>query len=823
MWNAWQDLRFALRVLRNSPGFAMVAVITLGIGIAANTTVFGWVETVLLRPIPGVGNLEELVALEGVSPEGRRLEQFPHPDFRDFQRQMTQFSGVAATHIAQFTIGPVDQPRRVLGEVVSANYFSVLDVKPFLGRLFVPEEDRDIRGAFPYAVISHRLWRTYFHADTRAVGRSVRINGHQYTLIGVTRSDFAGTLGGAALDMWVPLSMIIETGTLNTWAASDRNARFLNVFARLDPGVSIAQAREEARAVAGRMAAAYPDTHKGISASLVPIREAMYGLQTRLGTPLRILMAVCILVLLIACANVANLLMARSVSQQREFGIRIALGAGRVRLVRHLLAEVIVLAVVGALAGVLLAQWMGESLHFVLPSLDSAALAAMEPLVNPKRSWTVLVFAALIALATAVLSTLVPAVFAGRLDVNEALKEGGRGGTSGARSHRAREALVIAEVALAAMALIGAGLAVRSFQRLAKVDLGFDPRNVLVAHFHLSTNGYSLDQEKQFCRNLRLRLEAASVVEQVSYANATPLSIYGTPYDRVQALNSEADERGVVSLPMSVVAPGYFRLMRIPMIEGRDFTERDDLKAERVIIVNQTFAERYFEKRNPVGQRIRVSGKWATVIGVVKDSKYVTHAERPAAFFYGTFGQMFWSGHNNFFFVRAHDVEAARRVFRTEVAALDPNKGLYELSPLPGITEAGLFGERIAASLLTALGVLALSLAAIGLYSVMAYAVSERTQEIGIRMALGAQPRQVLRLVLRQGMAMAVAGIAIGAGGALVSARLLATLLGPSMSTAEPAVFAAAALCLILIALMASYIPARRATRVDPITALHSE
>ncbi|HSB14176.1 MAG TPA: ABC transporter permease, partial [Bryobacteraceae bacterium] len=319
----WRNLCFALRVLKNSPGFTAVAVMTLGLGIAANTTVFGWVDTILLQPIPGVRNAHELAALEGVAPDGGRLGQFPHPDFRDFQRQMTQSSGVVAAHVAFFTIGPPDHPQRVLGQVVSANFFSVLGVEPFLGRILTPEEDRDIPGAFPNAVISHRLWRTYFRQDTGVVGRAVRINGHPYTVVGVAQPDFAGTIGGGALDVWVPLSMIIQTGTLNTWAASDRNARFLEVIVRVKPGVTIEQARDEARAVAVRIAAAHPDTHKGVGASLVPIWRASYGLQSNLRDPLRILMAVCILVLLIACANVANLLMARSVSRQREFGIRI--------------------------------------------------------------------------------------------------------------------------------------------------------------------------------------------------------------------------------------------------------------------------------------------------------------------------------------------------------------------------------------------------------------------------------------------------------------------------------------------------------------------
>ncbi|MGD0200039.1 MAG: ABC transporter permease [Bryobacteraceae bacterium] len=819
----WKNLWFGLRVLRGNPAFAAVAIVTLGLGIAANTTVFGWIDTVLLRPIPGVRDAQQLAALEGVAPDGARLGQMPHPDFRDFERQMTLASGVVASHFGFFTIGPPDHPQRVLGQVVSANFFSVLGVKPFLGRMLLPQEDRDTQGAYPYAVISHRFWRTYFRGNAAAVGRTVRINGHQYTLVGVAPPDFAGTWGGAAFDVWVPLSMIIQTGTLNTWAASDRNARFLDVLLRLKPGVTVEQARQEARAVAARMAAAYPDTHQGIGANIFPMWQASYGLQSALRNPLRILAAVCVLVLLIACANVSNLLMARSVSRRREFGIRIALGASRGQLVRQLLTEAMGLAAAGALGGVLLAQWMGESLFCVFPSLDSTVRAAADPLLHPQANGTVLLFAVLIATGAALLATILPALYAGRVDVNETLKESARGGSPGTRSHRARGALVIAEVALAAMALIGAGLAVRTFQKLARVNLGFEPRGVLVAHFYLSTNGYSLNQEKQFCRTLRLRLEATPGIDQVSYGDSVPLSIFGAPTDRVQDFGSEADQSGVIALPRSIVAPGYFSLMHIPLLEGRDFTERDDLNAETVIIVNQTLARKYFGGRDAVGRKVRVSGKWARVAGVARDSKYRSPAEGPTAYFYGSFGQMFWSGHNNMFYIRARDLDAARATLRREVAALDPNKGLYDLATLADYTQAGLFGERIAAGLLSALGLLALALAAAGLYSVMAYAVSERTHEIGIRMALGAGRGGVLGMVLRQGLVMTMTGLAAGMAATVVIARVLSGALDSPVSIAEPAVFAAAALCLILVALLASYLPARRTTKIDPMIALRAE
>jgi predicted permease len=817
-------IRYTIRALRQRPGFTAAAVITLGLGIAANATVFGWIDTVLLRPIPGVIASQELVALEAIGPNGERLSTFQHPDFRDFQRGLTQASGVTASHFRFFTVGPADQARRVMGQVVAANFFAVLGVKPYLGRMFSVEEDRDEQGAYPIAVISHRLWRSYFRADFGVVGRTVRVNGRQLAVVGVAPPEFRGTFGGAALDIWVPLSMIVQLGSLNTWAASDRNARFLNVLARLKPGVGIEQARAEVRAVAARIAAAYPDTHRGVGASLVPIWRASYGLQATLLDPLRMLMVVCVLVLLIACANVANLLMARSVTRHREFGIRIALGAGRGTLARQLLSEVLVLAGLGAALGVLLAQWFGDSLEYVVPALDVPVRAAIEPLLHPKPNASVLAFTAAVSIAAAVLSTILPALAVRRVDVNETLKEGGRTGTPGARSHRARGGLVVGEVALAAIALVGAGLAVRGFQKLSTMNPGFEPKNVLLAHFHLSTNGYSLEQEKQFCRNLRLRLEATPGLEQVGYADSVPLSVFPPSPERVEVEGSDTDRNGVVSLPRSIVAPGYFDLMRIPLVAGRDFTEQDDRKAPAVIIVNETFARRYFPGRDPIGRKVRISGNLSTIVGVARDSKYHNPPEGPTAFFYGPFRQIFFSGHNNFFYIRTKsDLGAARAALRREAAALGVGGGLYETSSLEEYTQAGLFGERIAASLLSVLGLLSLALAAIGLYSVMAYSVNERTQEIGIRMALGAQRWQVLRMVLRKGLGMTLAGLAAGITAAVAGARAASSILNVPVSVNDPVVLCAAAAFLIAVALMACYLPARRATRIDPVEALRSE
>ena len=824
MRNLLGDLRFAIRVLRNSPGFAVVAVATLGLGIAANTTVFGWIDAVLLHPITGVQDAGQLAVIEGLAPDGRRLGSRPHPDFRDYQRQLTLASGVAAFHTAFFTVGPPEHPQRVMGQVASANAFAVLGVKPYLGRTLLVEEDRDAFGAYPLAVISYRLWRGYFRADPAVVGQVIRINGHQLTIVGVAPPDFRGTVGGLAMDIWVPLSQATQMGSLNTWAADDRNAAFLNLIVRLKSGVAIEQARAEVQGVAARIAATYPDTHRGIGATLVPVREASDGVQKSLRDPLRILMGVCVLVLLIACANVANLLLARSLSRQREFGVRLALGAGRGRLVAQVLLEVLLLASAGALFGVLLARWLQESLVLVFPAMSATIWNAAEPLLHPKPSWSVLLFATLVSIGAALLSTILPALAVSRMDVNQRLKEGGRGGTAGVRAQRSRGLLVVAEVALAAMALIGAGLALRSFQKLATIDPGFDPHHVLVAHFYLSSNGYSLDQEKQFDRNLRLRLEAAPGIEQVTYADSVPLSFFGHSGERIQTAGSLPDDKGVISLSRTVTAPGYFDLLRIPLLAGRDFTERDDGKAPAVIVVNQSFARRYFPGEDPIGRQVRVSGNVSTIVGLVKDTKYRNPGEGPTPYFYAPFAQIFFSGYSSFVYLRTNgDLNAARATLRRAAASLDSNSGLYEALPLTEYTQAGLFAERIAACLMAVLGIVSVLLAAVGLYSVIAYSVSERTHEIGIRMALGAGRGAVLAMVLRTGLAMTLAGIVAGTVLVFVIARMLSGSLDSPIDIAQPGVFVAAALSLLLIAFLASYLPARRATRVDPMIALRSE
>jgi predicted permease len=818
MQGLFQDLRVGLRILRKSPAQMAAAVVTLALGIAAVTTVFGWVDAVLLRPLPGTLAPNELVAIEEISPDGQALS-CAHPDFRDFQRDADLLSGLSASHLSVFTAGTGEGARRVFGQIVSANFFAVLGVKPVIGRVFSPDEDRDIPGAYPYAVISDRMWRSRFGADPRIIGRPLRINGRQLTVIGVAPPDFQGSVTGLALDIWVPLSLIHEMGGVGGWPVTDRNAKPYSLIGRLKPGTKIEQAAAQIRTIARRMAAAHPATHAGVSATALPVWKAHSGVQAVLLWPLRILAAVSLLVLLIASANVANLLLARSVSREREYGVRLALGASRYRLLRQALAEALLLAAAGTAAGMLLTQWMGESLKLLLPPTE----LPLTGFVSAELNGPVVAFAALVCGATALLSGVVPGLHSARSDLAGVLNEGGKTAAPGRRSHRARKALVTGEVALASLALIVAGLFGKSFQNISAIHPGLDANNVHVAQLYLAAAGYTADREKQFCRSLVQKLQNVHGIESATYMIELPLLEGGNEAIQVEGYQPRAGESTIVD--RNNVGPGYFRLLRIPLLAGREFDERDEAGSPRVLVVNQEFARRFFGDADPIGRRVRIAlGRdWATIVGVVKDSKHGNPAKPVQPFFYAPFQQMFASGHGNYFLIRASGNPAdALSAFRREAAALDPTGGLYRLQPLTDFLQAALYAHKVAAVMMGVLGALALLLAAVGAYGVLAYSTSERTQEIGIRMALGANPHDVFRMVLWEGLGMTITGIAIGALAALAVSRLVTSMM-VGVGTADPVAFGGAAFLLCAIALLASYLPARRAIGIGPMQALRRQ
>ncbi len=810
----FKDLRYGVRLLRNSPGFTVLAVLTMAIGIAATTTVFTWVDTVLFQPRGGIADGRTLVTLESVDPDHEGLN-ISYPDYLDFRKNLKLSTPAMSLLPQALKVGEGENWELVWGELVTDNYFGVLGVKPLLGRLPGTDELSDLKPV-PVAVISERLWRSHFLSDPSVIGRTVRVNRRTLTIVGVTPAVFNGFWRGLAFDMWVPLGMGSELNIVREWMVSNRKVRPFNAVARLKPGVPIEKAREELATLARQLASAYPGTNKDFGATLLSESEAHNNLQAWLKAPLTILLAMCFLVLLIACVNVANLLLARSITRQKEISVRLALGAARGRLVRQLLTEATLLPALGVVAAIPLTAWVQSSIVQLVPRMGSLPLR-LETHVSGK----VMAFAILITVAAGLLAGLSPALHAMRTDVNESLREGGRSGTSSRQSLRIRSLFVVSEVALAFVALVGAGLFVTSFRSASAINPGFDARSVVIAQIPFSTNGYTDEQRSDFCERLRAGLQARPGIVAVSYGDTIPLG-FGSGGER------DVEVEGYVPAPSELmtfgrsrVAPGYFGLMRIPLLAGRDFSERDRLDGRPAIIVSESFARRFYGAQNPVGRRVRIDGAWNEIVGLVKDTKCYRLDEEPRPYFFEPLRRGAVPAGINFFLRTSLDLGQANALVRREVAKVDPE--IYSQTLLLSDYIMGpLFPQKIAAVMLTALSVIALILSAVGLYSMMAYAVGERTHEIGIRVALGAGSPKVLAMVIRKAMLMAGAGVLVGLVTASASANLVASLL-IGVSATEPRVFLGAALFLVLIALLAASLPAYRATRVNPIIALRHE
>jgi predicted permease len=806
-----QDLRYAARLSFEKPGSTLIAVLTLAVGVAATTTVFSWIDATLLRPIRGVADPARLVSFESLAPDGRPITT-SYLDFRDYRDHLKLVS-LVVFRPSSFSLGTDDHPVRAFGELVSGNYFAVMGVRPELGRAFSPDEYGDSEGAYPVAVIGHGLWQTVFNSDPRIVGRTIQVNRQPITVVGVAPPEFHGSLSGLAAQIWIPAMMSTKLGATPDWMLQDRHSRIFAGIARLAPGATLAQARSEAAAMASQLSKANPDVDLGIGAALFPMWQGHFGAQSIMLAPLEILMAVCCVVLLIVCANVANLQLARAMGRQQEFTIRMAVGAGRGRVIRQLLTESLLLSALGCVAGALLASWAAQSIGYLVPPTNLPIAMTVD--VNAD----VLIFTALVGLVACLLSGIAPAFHAARANLNDVLKEGGRGGTAGAGSHRIRALLVVGEVALAMVAIVSAGLFARSFEEARKLNPGLDPNGVAVAHLPLSTAGYSVADRSLFCRKLRDRLEQQPGVYAASYADSVPQGFDYGSWEELQAEGYVPSRRENMNVYRNVISPGYFKLLRIPLLQGRDFTDQDDISHQPVMIVSQSFVRKYFPGRDAIGRRVHGWGRWFTVVGVVADSKYHTPNEAPEPYFYVAFRQTYRADLAIAFYVRAGTAEQAITVLRREARALDPGLDLYDAMPLRDFIQASLFPQKIGAALLAVLGAVALVLAAIGLYSVMAYSISQRTHEIGIRMALGARPADVRRMMVRQGMRMAATGLIAGIVAALALTRVAAGLL-VKISPADPVVFAGATLFLCCVALVASYVPARRATRIDPNQAL---
>ena len=811
-----QDLQYALRTLLKRPAFTVVAVGSLALGIGVNATVFSWVERILLNQMPGVPNGRELVSIKTVATNGDLLDS-SFLDFRDFRDQAKTLSGVIAFKQRPLYLGDPPHVERVWSEMVSGNFFDVLKVKPVLGRTFSTEEQAERPGGSPVAVISETLWRRRFQADPNIVGRVIKLNQKAFTIIGVTPAVFPGTVNGLNFDLWVPLMMHAElTGSWN-WL-DDRNSRPLVLMARVAPGADLKQADTEVRAIAQHLEAAYPNTNRNIGAQVLAMADAPEGVQSVLGKLLKVLLAIGAAVLLIVCANVSNLLLARATARQKEFGIRLSLGATRARLLRQLFTEALVLALAGGALGLLAASWMTRGIEVLLPATDL-------PIANMASGLNSLgfLFTLALCLGTTILCGLAPAWQTFRRKAQDVLRESGRGVSAGVRSRALGGALVVSEISLALIALIGSGLFIQSFENAKTANPGFQPEHVLLAGYDLSQSRYPLEKSLTVLRRLRDHLLNVPGVQNASMCEDVPLGFSAGSWEEVD-IHGYAPRRGEnMKLYRNVVSPGYFATLEIPLVAGRDFNERDDRRTDRVAVVNETFVKRFLAGGFALGHKFKGFGEEITIIGVARDSKVHQLSEPPTPYFYVPLAQFYSPSMGVGIEVRTVDrPEAFAARLRAEIQSVDPNVAISGTSPFVSYMSASYFAQKVGASLLSVLGVISLALATLGLYGVMTYSMSQRSHEIGIRMAIGARPGQVLKQVMREGMRLCLIGSVAGVALALVVMRLASSVLFGIASNDLVTCLGATSI-LIFFPLLATWVPARRASRIDPIEALRWE
>ena len=806
-----QDLRFGFRMLRRSPGFSILAILCLTLGIGANAAVFSWVEGILFRPYPAVTHQEQLLALTGTArgESGPTLTSWP--DLLDLQRNCTLIDSFIVTKIMGTTLSIGDRAERTTGSIVSANYFDAIGVHPILGRGFEPSEDTG-RNAHPVTVISFQLWKGRFKSDPQIIGKTQRLNGVMHTIVGVAPEGFYGTFVGWAMQFWVPASME-ETFEAGGYKLEDRGARWIEAYVRLKPGVTLSQAQQEISAAAKRLETDYPDTNRGRGIKLWPLWQTPFNNAGTLLPTLQIMLAVVIFVLLIACANVGNLLLVRSFARRHEMTVRLAIGAGRGRLLKQLLTEGLILSAFGAAGGLLVAYWCRHALVLLLPARGGVAMH-----LPGEIDWRVLVLSAGVCLIATLLLGLVPAMQTGKLDLAGALKADSAGVVGGGGRAWVRSGLVVMQVSLSFVLLVGAGLLLQSLQKIRNSSPGFSTHGVLDTAVLLVSAGYDAQRAQTFQDELLNRVKALPGVESAAFARMTPLSYgsFSSSPIAVDGYQPPPEEQPTVQY--NEVGPDYFTTMGIPLVSGREFTRADDEKAALVAVVNETMATRYWRGRNPIGQRVQVKGRWMQVIGVAKDSKYESVRETPKPFFYVPRRQNFTVGAG--LYIRTPlSPETMAAALTREVHALDANLALYEVITLQEQLDRSTSPQQVAVTLVGTLGGLALLLATIGLYGVMSYAVSQSTRELGLRMALGADASNLLRLVISRGLALTAGGVLLGGVVALALTRLLGNLLY-KVSPYDPLAFGSALAVMTTAALAACFLPAWRATRTDPARAL---
>lgn len=819
------DLQHTLRALRNSPGFAAIAIVTLGLGMAANATVFSVINGLLLRPLP-VPHAEQIVVLAMQQPGMPGFQRFSYPDFQDLRAQAEGFSDIVGYHPTLVGLTADNKGDHCVLSRVTGNFFSALGIQPAVGRLFLPTEGQT-PGADPILVLGYSYWQKHFGGDPGVVGKQVTVNGNSLTIVGVAPKGFHGLYAIVDMDGYVPLSASIATkgvaedGVGETW--TNRGERILNLVGRLKSGTSVSQVQAPLSVVAQRIAEQHPETHKGITIQAYLERLARpepdpEGTLPAVAAAFSVLAA---LVLLVACFNIANVLLVRAGVRQREMGIRAALGAGRWRLVRQHLTESLLLAILGGGAGLVLATWAAGFLSSLPLGTDLPITFDFQPDIR------VYSFALLAVLLTGVIVGIIPALRVARSDVNVVLREGGRGASEGRHRHLVRNTLVVAQLAGSLLLLIVAGLFVRSLGKAQQLYLGYNPDHVLDFTVDPEQIGFSEQRGRAFYRELDQRIRALPGVVSVGQAFTVPFGVISSN-DSVFAEGHPLETgQQPPSVMFNSVTPEYFETVRIPVQSGRTFADSDSEKAPEVAVINQAMAEQFWPGQNPIGKRFSTKsqkGPFKEVIGVVPTAKYKNVIENPPLPFYYVPADQNYVSYRTVHVRTSVPPESLERQVEALVRELAPGIPISQMQTMTQALQGinGFFFFRFGVQLTGTMGLLALILAVVGVYSVVSYAAAQRTHEIGIRMALGAVPGDILTMMMRDSLGIVGVGLGVGLVLAFVGTRAIADLFVGIRPT-DPVTFVSTALLLSAIALVACWIPAQRATRVSPLTALHYE
>jgi predicted permease len=806
-----QDLRFGCRMLRRSPGFSLLAILCLTLGIGANAAVFSWIEGILLRPYPLVADQGRLFAVTGTDRGAPGNSDVSWPDWLDLQRQSTLVEAFIAEKITGTTLSVGDRAERASGSMVSANYFDAIGVRPILGRGFEPGEDSG-RNAHPVTVISYQMWQERFHGDPAVIGRTQSLNGLPHTIVGVAPEGFFGTFVGYAFQFWVPASMQPQFDA-GAYKLEDRGARWIEGYVRLKPGVTIEQAQAELSAVAARLETDHPDTNRGRGVRLFPLWQTPFNNAGALLPTLGISLVVVLSVLLIACANVGNLLLVRAFARHQEMTIRLSVGAGRLRLVKQLLTEGLILSAIAAAGGLIVATWLRNALALLTPPRGGVLLR-----LPGELDWRVLAVSAGVCILATLIFGLVPAVLTSHIDLAGALRSESGGVVGAHRRAWVRSTLVLIQVSLSFVLLVGAGLLIQSMQAVRRASPGFSTDGALTTSVDLFTAGYDARRARVFQDELVDRLQALGGVESAAFSRIAPFSYrsYSSAPIAVDGYVPPPDQQPTAEY--NEIGPGFLATVGIPIVSGREFTRADDESAPLAAIVDDTMAAHFWPGIDPVGRRLQVRGRWMQVVGVARGAKYHNLLETPKPFFYVPLRQ-------NFSAAAALQIRTAQRpaaiapVLVRETRALDPNVVPGELITMREQVDRTTAAQRIAVTILVVFGALALVLGAVGLYGVMASTVSQNTRELALRTALGASASDLLRLVITRGLTLAAIGVVVGAGAALELTRLMGYLLY-HVSPRDPLAFVSAFLVVAAASLGACLVPAWRAARTDPIRAL---